>query len=139
MSAIETRDLLFITVLAVSLLAFFGGAAAQDTAPTDTKTTTDVEITVNDSQNGEATATVPLTVEDTASDDVPAEVDATTVNAVVSATDGANDYTQLGTLDILDAYGSYLEDNTVGNTELDSSIPILDLYAYAIENPGEFQ
>lgn len=134
----RTYSVSTVVVLAMMALAFTGGVAAQETASTDTEVTKDIEITVNDSQNGADNTTVPLTVEDATSTDVPAALDATTVSAVVSATDGASDYTQLETLDILDAYGSYLADNTVGNTKLESSIPILDLYAYALANPSEF-
>ncbi|MFQ3476824.1 hypothetical protein HKK80_11285 [Halonotius sp. F2-221B] len=69
--------------------------------------------------------------------DVPDELNATATNAVVASA-GVDDYTQLSTLDTLDAYASFLEDGTVGGTQLEGSLPILDLYAYQLENPDEF-
>ncbi|MFQ3476823.1 hypothetical protein HKK80_11280 [Halonotius sp. F2-221B] len=138
MSTYGKRTVLFITVLAAMILAFSGGAAAQDTSPTDTNITTELEITVNDSQNGEATTTVPLTVEDAASDDLPAELDATTVNAVV-ADAGVDDYTQLSTTDILDAYSSYLQGDTIGGSQQITALHLLDFHQYALLHPDEFE
>jgi hypothetical protein len=92
------------------------------------------------SEDDQATASINITVEEdggAAPGDVPAELDATAVNAVVSEA-GVDDYTQLDTLATLDAYATFLETGEVGGTQLDDSLGILDLYAYQLENPDEF-
>jgi subtilisin family serine protease len=101
----------------------------------DTTGEYNVKLTVTDN-SGATTDTTQIIVVSKPSD-IPDELDLTTVNAIVAEA-GVADYSELTTLDILDAYASYLTDGTVGGQSLPSSLPILDTYAYAIENPGEF-
>lgn len=122
---------LIAAVLALVSIGFVGGATAQasDTAA--------ITIEVNDSSNGYDKETTNITVDLAQTDTIPDSLDSTTVNAIVAEA-GVDDYTQLETLDILDAYSTYLDTGTVGDTELESSISILDLYAYRLENSDEF-
>jgi len=94
-----------------------------------------VELLVTDDSG--ATTNTTQTIFVTEPNDIPDELDSTTVNAIVAEAD-VTDYSELTTLDILDAYSSYLTDGTVGGQSLSSSLPILDTYTYAIKNPGDF-
>lgn len=58
-------------------------------------------------------------------------VSQTVVDAATSQ--GNND--QLDSLDILDAYSTYLETGEVNGKEFDSSLSFLDLYSWRLENP----
>ena len=107
----------------------------------DVAETTEAEITIgvedSDDTSDSAAATLTVVPEDDVASEVPEGQDAAAVNAIVDSA-GVDNYTQLQTLDILDAYSSFLDDGTVGETELENSLPILDFYAYALENPDEF-
>ncbi|MFQ3475085.1 S8 family serine peptidase [Halonotius sp. F2-221B] len=94
-----------------------------------------VKLLVTD--DGGATTNTTQTIIVTKPSDIPDELDSTTVNAIVAEA-GVADYSELTTLNVLDAYASYLADGTVGGQSLSSSLPILDTYAYALENPSEF-
>lgn len=75
---------------------------------------------------------------DSVDSDIPTELDSKTVNAIVTEA-GVKNYKSLGGLDILDAYTTYLtNDSVVGGTKLESSLPILDAYRYYLNNQGEF-
>jgi hypothetical protein len=96
-----------------------------------------ITATVDDSENQD-TFTVTAgegEVDDgpPASTPVPEDVASpAVVNAVVTA--GSDD--ELGTLDILDGYAAYLDTGEVNGVTIDSSLTLLDLYSWRIENPG---
>lgn len=54
---------------------------------------------------------------------------------VADAATSQGDDSQLGSLDILDAYSAYLETGEVAGTEFDSGLSFLDLYSWRLENP----
>lgn len=124
---------LLAAVVLLAGVGFAGAVGGQSSSPAE------ITVSVTDSTNGQANATVPITVEPTADPpgEIPAELDATAVTAVVANAD-VGGYSELSTINTLDAYASYLADGNVGGTQLESSLPILNLYAYQLETPEEF-
>ena len=122
---------LIAAVLTLVSIGFVGGATTQ------TSDTAAITIEINDSSNGYDKATTNITVEPAQTGTIPDSLDSTTVNAIVAEA-GVDTYTQLSTTDILDGYVSYLETGTIGGTQVNSSLSILDMYNYALQNPDEF-